>query len=119
MGVLAATRNLISIAEALGLGLERVEPLRAEGLPLDAALGRVLAEAALAAVHLPARDSSAMDAFALRWADTPGRLPVVHRIAAGSPAPRALETGEAMGIPTGGAGPAGARAAIPLLVVVE
>jgi molybdopterin molybdotransferase len=119
MGVLAATRNLISIDEALGLVLERVEPLRAEGLPLDAALGRVLAEAALAAVDLPPFDSSAMDGFALRSADTPGRLPVVHRIAAGSPAPRALETGEAMGIATGGAVPAGADAVIPFEYVVE
>jgi molybdopterin molybdotransferase len=119
MGVLAATRNLISIDEALRLVLERVEPLPAERLPLDAALGRVLVEAARAAVDLPPFDSSAMDGFALRSADTPGRLPVVHRIAAGSPAPRGLETGETMGIATGGAVPAGADAVIPLEDVVE
>jgi molybdopterin molybdotransferase len=119
MGVLAATRNLISLDEALNLVLERVERLPAETLSFDAALGRVLAEDARAAVDLPPFDSSAMDGFALRSADTPGRLPVVHRIAAGSPAPRALETGEAMGIATGGAVPAGADAVIPFEYVVE
>jgi molybdopterin molybdotransferase len=119
MGVLAATRTLISLDEALGLVLERVERLPVETLSFDAALGRVLGEDARAAVDLPPFDSSAMDGFALRSADTPGLLPVVHRIAAGSPAPRALEPGEAMGIATGGAVPAGADAVIPFEDVVE
>ena len=119
MGVLAATRNLISLDDALGLVLERVERLPVETLSFDAALGRVLAEDARAAVDLPPFDSSAMDGFALRSADTPGQLPVVHRIAAGSPALRALETGEAMGIATGGAVPAGADAVIPFEYVVD
>src|SRR5205809_4784454 len=119
MSAVAATRNLISIDEALGLVLERVERLPAEALPYDAALGRVLAEDARARVDLPPFDSSAMDGFALRSADTPGRLPVAHRIAAGSPAPRALDAGEAMGVATGGAVPAGADAVIPFECVVE
>jgi molybdopterin molybdotransferase len=119
MGVLAVTRNLISLDEALGLVLERVERLPAETVSFDAALGRVLAEDARAAVDLPPFDSSAMDGFALRSADTPGQLPVVHRIAAGSPAPRALEPREAMGIATGGAVPPGADAVIPFEYVVQ
>ena len=119
MSAVAATRNLISIDEALGLVLERVERLPAEALPYGAAFGRVLTEDARARVDLPPFDSSAMDGFALRSADTPGRLPVAHRIAAGSPAPRALDAGEAMGIATGGAVPAGADAVIPFEYVVE
>src|SRR6478609_5622675 len=119
MGALAATGNLISIDEALRLVLERVERLPTETVRLDAALGRVLAEDGAATVDLPPFDSSAMDGFALRSADTPGQLPVVHRIAAGSPAPRALETGEAMGIATGGVVPAGADAVIPFEYVVD
>ena len=46
----------------------------------------MLAEPARALVDLPPFASSAMDGFALRSVDTPGRLPVVARIAAGSPA---------------------------------
>src|SRR4249919_2757739 len=119
MGALAAIRNLISIDEARRLVLDRVERLPAETLGLEAALGRVLAEDAAATVDLPPFDSSAMDGFALRSSDTPGRLPVVHRIAAGAPAPRSLEAGEAMGIATGGLVPVGADAVIPFEYVVE
>ena len=120
MGAVAAsTRKLISVEEAQRLILERVERLPTETVALDDALGRVLAEPAAAAIDLPPFDSSAMDGFALRAGDAPGRLPVVHRIAAGSPAPRALEPGEAMGIATGGVVPDGADAVIPLEYVVE
>jgi molybdopterin molybdotransferase len=115
----APTRKLVSIDEAQRLVLERVVPLPGESAPVAEAAGRVLAEPGRAAVDLPPFDSSAMDGFALRAADTPGRLPVSFRIAAGSPAPRALEPGEAMGIATGGAVPAGADAVIPFEYVVE
>src|SRR2546430_12452111 len=53
-------------------------------------------------IYLPPFPSSAMDGFAVRALDAPARLPVVARIAAGVPAPRALEPGEAMAIATGG-----------------
>jgi molybdopterin molybdotransferase len=113
------TRKLVSIQEAQRLVLARVERLPAETVPIADAAGRVLAEPGLAVVDLPPFDSSAMDGFALRAADSPGRLPVSIRIAAGSPAPRALEPGEAMGIATGGVVPAGADAVIPFESVVE
>jgi len=115
----AATRNLISIEEALRLVLDRVEPLPAESVDIEAAVGRVLAEDAASSVDLPPFASSAMDGFALRSVDTPGRLPVVHRIPAGTPAPRPLEAGEAMGIATGAVVPEGADAVIPFEYVVE
>ena len=60
-----------------------------------------------------------MDGFAVRSADTPGRLPVVERIAAGSPATRSLAAGEAMGIATGGMVPDGADAVIQHERVVQ
>src|SRR5262249_56021379 len=84
-----------------------------EGVPLAEAVGRVLVEPARAVVDLPPFPSSAMDGYALRSADTPGRLPVVLRIPAGSPSRRALGSGEAMGIATGGCVPEGADAVVP------
>jgi len=60
-----------------------------------------------------------MDGFAVRAADTPARLVVTARIAAGSPAPRALGAGEAMGISTGGVVPVGADAVVPIEVVKD
>jgi molybdopterin molybdotransferase len=88
-------------------------------VPLDEAAGRVTAEPAMARVDLPPFDSSSMDGFAVRAEDTPGRLPVTARIAAGRPAERELRSGEAMAIATGGAVPAAADAVIPIEYVVE
>ena len=111
--------ELLPLEEALRRILDRVTPLGPEVVPLAGAAGRVVFEDAMAVVDLPPFASSAMDGFALRSADTPGRLPVVARIAAGVPAPRALEAGEAMAIATGGVVPAGADSVVPLEYVVE
>src|SRR5438034_11320455 len=114
-----AMAELLSLATALARVLERVTPLDSEAVPIGEAAGRVLAEDARAFVDLPPFPSSAMDGFAVRSEDTPGDLPVVARIAAGLPAPRALGAGEAMTIATGGVVPDGADSVIPLEYVVE
>jgi len=111
--------ELLSLAEAQARVLERVQPLDGEPVSVAQASARVLADDARALVDLPPFPSSAMDGFAVRSADTPGRLPVVARIAAGVPAPRALAVGEAMAIATGGVVPDGADAVIPIEYVVE
>jgi len=111
--------SLLPVDEARRLILERARPLPAEPVRLGEAVGRVLAESARSTVDLPPFPSSAMDGFALRAADAPGRLSVVARIAAGRPAPGPLEPGEAMGIATGGVVPEGADAVIPIEVVAE
>src|SRR5439155_242611 len=82
--------ELLSLAEAQARVLERASPLESEPVPIADAGGRVVAEAARALVDLPPFPSSAMDGFAVRASDTPGRLPVVPRIAAGAPADSAL-----------------------------
>jgi molybdopterin molybdotransferase len=111
--------EIISLEQARSLVLARAQPLEAEPVELEAAAGRVLAEAARAVVDLPPFPSSAMDGYTLRSADTPGRLPVVFRIAAGAPAARALEPGETMAIATGGAVPPGADAVVQIERVAE
>jgi molybdopterin molybdotransferase len=112
--------ELISVADAQRLILERAKPLEHERVPVERAAGRVLAEPAAAAVDLPPFASSAMDGFAVRSVDTsaaPVALDLVGQIAAGTPAGRALGAGEAMAISTGGAVPDGADAVVPLEVV--
>ena len=111
--------ELLSLGEAQARVLERVQTLESERVAVPQAFGRVVAEDARSLVDLPPFASSAMDGFALRAADTPGRLPVVARIAAGVPAPRSLEAGEAMAIATGGVVPGGADTVIPIEVVVD
>jgi molybdopterin molybdotransferase len=114
-----AVRALLSIEEAQRLILERVRPLEAEPVALEAAAGRVTAGSAASRVDLPPFDSSAMDGFAIRSGDTPGTLPVRERIPAGRPARGELGPGEAMGIATGGAVPVGADAVIQLEAVAD
>jgi molybdopterin molybdotransferase len=111
--------DLLTIDEALAAVLERARPLGAEDVPLNEAVGRFLALSAEAAVDLPPFASSAMDGFAVRSADLPGRLAIVGRIAAGRPISLRLEPGQAMGIATGGVVPAGADAVVPIEHVVE
>jgi molybdopterin molybdotransferase len=111
--------GLLSIDEALARVLARVHPLDAERVPVAEAAGRFLAEDVAARVNLPPFPSSAMDGFAVRAADVPGTLPVGFRIAAGVPATRPLQPGEAMGIATGAAVPEGADSVVPIENVVD
>jgi molybdopterin molybdotransferase len=114
-----AVTDLLSFDDALAAVLGRVRALPTERVPVEAAAGRVLDEPARAVVDLPPFPSSAMDGFALRAADAPGRLPVAFRIAAGRPAPRPLAAGEVMAIATGGVVPDGADAVVPHEYVVQ
>lgn len=111
--------ELLSLPDAIAQVLARVEPLAPTVVPVAEAAGRVLAEDARAAVDLPPFASSAMDGFALRSEDSPGRLRVVARIAAGAPATAALRAGQAMAIATGGVVPEGADAVVPIELAVE
>ena len=77
--------DLISLTEALAAVRAHVRPLPAEAVSLREAAGRVLGEDVRAVIDLPPFPSSAMDGFAVRAGDTPGRLPVVARVAAGVP----------------------------------
>src|SRR3954469_23681803 len=105
--------DLISIAEARERVLAAVRPLPAEDVPLDAALGRVLAEEVRSEENLPPFDSSAMDGYAVVAGPT-RELPVVGESRAGRPASRALQAGGAMRISTGAAVPRGADAVVPV-----
>ena len=74
-----------SVEEALAGILAVARLTEAETLPLDACFGRVPASFQLtAAVDVPPFDNSSMDGYALRAADTPGRLRLVGEVAAGA-----------------------------------
>jgi molybdopterin molybdotransferase len=111
--------ELLSLDEAIATVLRNCRALAREAVPIGRAAGRVLAEGAAAAVDLPPFPASAMDGYAVRAADTPGRLPVAFRIAAGRPATRPLDPGGAMGIATGGVVPDGADAVVPVEETTE
>jgi molybdopterin molybdotransferase len=112
-------RILIEITEARRRVLERCKPLADEGVTLEQALGRVLAEDVTSGDDVPGFDNSAMDGFAVQAADTRGATPtkpatlrVVDESRAGAPASARLGVGEAIAISTGGMLPAGADAVV-------
>ncbi len=114
-------REDLSVAEALGLILDRVAVLPEEKVTLLDALGRVLARPVVAADDLPPFANSAMDGYAVQAGDvvgagmdTPVILRVVADIAAGSRNTIEVVVGAAARIMTGAPLPTGADAVVPV-----
>lgn len=102
----------MTAAEALAMLAERIRPVTAaETVPLRRAVGRILSQDVIADRDVPPADNSAVDGYALRFADLApsgeSRLPVTGRAAAGHPMGEALPPGHAARIFTGAAVPAG------------
>ncbi len=84
-------------------------PRQTEDCPLHQAQGRILAKSLTAHLDMPPADNSAMDGYAIRFADyQPGRdLPVQQRCYAGEQ-PQPLQAGQCIRIFTGSLIPEGA-----------
>lgn len=109
----------LSIAEALERILARATPLPTEHVPLDAAMGRALAEDILARYELPPWDNSGMDGYAVRAQDVRGATPensvhlrVTGAVAAGGASSPDVNQGEAVRIMTGAPVPNGADSVV-------
>lgn len=100
--------TLISVAEAQARMLALKAPLVTETVPLMAAVGRCAAGDISAKRTQPALDLSAMDGYAIRFAERPGPWTVIGESAAGGGLARALAPGEAARIFTGAPLPEGA-----------
>jgi molybdopterin molybdotransferase len=110
---------MIEIEEARRLVLEQLSSLPSERVQLRACLGRVLAEDVCSSEDVPAFESSAMDGYAVRAAETRGArgdspvmLSIVDESRAGHPASVGIEAGGAIKISTGATMPVGADAVI-------
>jgi molybdopterin molybdotransferase len=113
--------DAVSFEQARAWILERLRPLPPRRVPLQEALGCVLAEDVTAAEDLPPFANSAMDGFALRAADVsgagddaPAPLRVTGEVFAGSASLPRVEPGTAVRIMTGGPLPPGADAVVPV-----
>src|ERR1700687_5286401 len=101
---------MITVSEALARiarELSRGEP---EEVPLEEAVGRVLAQAVQSDVDWPPFDTTAMDGYAVRVADAVPGAWIPEReglVAAGADLPRAIAPGEAVRVMTGAPPPAG------------
>ena len=116
-------KKTISLDEAKALIAAAVSPIdRTETISIDAADGRVLAEAIVSGTDVPPFSRAAMDGYAVRAADTTGagrgtprRLMRVATVFTGQVAERAVGPGECIEIATGAPMPTGADA----VVIVE
>jgi molybdopterin molybdotransferase len=113
------TASRLGVGEASARILEGVRPLASEPVPLEEALGRVLAADVRSPVSLPPWDNASMDGYAARADDVRGasadrlaRLTVIGTVAAGQRSVRRVESGEAMRIMTGAPVPPGADTVI-------
>jgi molybdopterin molybdotransferase len=104
--------RLMRAEEARAAMLATITPLSPERVGLDGALGRVLAQSVEAVRDQPPFAVSAMDGYAIRSADTPGRLRVIGESAAGRGFEGRCELGGAIRISTGAVMPEGADTVI-------
>ncbi|WP_431470653.1 molybdopterin molybdotransferase MoeA [Sphingosinithalassobacter sp. LHW66-3] len=101
------TAPLLPVDEALARLLALASPLAVEAVPLASAAGRWVAEDIAARRTQPSSDLSAMDGYAIRFADLPGPWSVIGESAAGRPFGGTVESGEAVRIFTGAPLPTG------------
>ncbi|MDF0487263.1 molybdopterin molybdotransferase MoeA [Sphingomonas sp. H39-1-10] len=99
---------LVSVDSALTRLLALATPVAPETVPIRAAAGRWAASDVAALRTQPYADLSAMDGYALRFADLPGPFTVIGESAAGTPFAGSVGAREAVRIFTGATMPAGA-----------
>jgi molybdopterin molybdotransferase len=116
------SEQLRSVEEARQAILRAIAgPTHVESVPVDHALGRVLAEDVVARVTLPPWDNSAMDGYAVlaedvagATEDRPTTLEVVGEVPAGGVSEHSAQHGSAIRIATGAPIPRDSDAVVPV-----
>ncbi len=110
---------MISVKDAFTTILATCRPMELEKVNILEARGRVMGEPIDAPRDIPSAANSAMDGYAIRWADTkdaspanPVELKVIETIAAGVLPLKTVEPGQAARIMTGAVIPKGADAVV-------
>ncbi len=107
---------MIPVSQAESIILDLVQPLNdIETVPLDEAVGRILAQSVTSQLDFPYWDNSAMDGYAVRFedvanctAENPTSLDIIEEIPAGIQPLKSLQSGQASRIFTGAMLPKGA-----------
>jgi molybdopterin molybdotransferase len=107
---MAESLRMASVLEARQTMLQEAKPLTEDVVSLEDGCGRVLRAPVLAMRDHPPFDSSAMDGYAVRSAETPAQLLLSGKTAAGALEAGVLPTGAAHRIFTGAPLPQGADA---------
>lgn len=120
MNEITPFKLLVSREEALNLLLNHVKPVeRTEFIPIERAVGRVLARDIVAQMDIPPFNRAAMDGYAVRAEDTYGAsefnpkvLKLIGILRAGESTDKHLKPGECIRIATGCPIPLGADAVV-------
>lgn len=104
----------VSVEEALELIYQHVTNTFIKILPIEQALGSVLAQDIIASHNLPPFDNSAMDGYAVKIADGGTCVSVHHTIFAGDDSHEELTNGHAIKIMTGAKIPFGTQCIVPI-----
>ena len=104
----------VKVEEALEIIYKNVSPKSIKILPIEQALGFVLAQDIVATHNLPPFDNSAMDGYAVKVNDAGKSISVKHTIFAGDNSTEVLENGFAIKIMTGARIPKGCECVVPI-----
>ncbi len=107
---------MLNYDDAIRIVLDTVTPLEPVEMPLEQAVGHVLAEPVRAQWDLPPANNSAMDGYAFAFADQAegDALRLVGSAFAGHPLDRRVEAGQAAQITTGAPLPPGTDTVVPV-----
>jgi putative molybdopterin biosynthesis protein len=112
-------RSLLPLDEARSIVLSHLPKVEEETIPLECALGRVLAEKVVSEIDVPSFDRASMDGYAVRMDDTlearedrPVRLRLVGSVPMGAIAKVEVCHGQAAEVSTGSMMPSGADAVV-------
>lgn len=104
----------VTVEEALELIYNHIKPKSLKILPIEDALGYVLAQDIVAKHNLPPYDNSAMDGYAVKIDDSGKCVEVNHTIFAGDNSSEELSHGNAIKIMTGAKIPFGTQCIVPI-----
>lgn len=104
----------VTIEQALKYVYENTEKKSLKILPIESALGMVLAEDIIASHNLPPYDNSAMDGYAVKLSGAGKLVNVTHTIFAGDDSKEVLECGFGIKIMTGAKIPNGCECIVPI-----
>jgi len=104
----------VSITEALDIIYGNITPLTTEIIPIEMAVGRVMAKDSVATFDLPRFDNSAMDGYAVKCIDADSTVSSDEVIYAGDNPQMILVAKKAIKIMTGAPIPEGCEAIIPI-----
>ncbi len=104
----------VSITQALDIIYQNTSVVNSEVIPIELALGRVMSEDSIATFDLPRFDNSAMDGYAVKYADANKTVECTDIIYAGDDPKMTLQATKAIKIMTGAPLPDGCEAIIPI-----